>query len=107
MTLMQKIKLSDSYGRGIYIVSLIMTLAASALVVYEPEMVPDCIILKILSIPALIYLFEVFRKGLTIYFYLNLGISRIEYYAIPVVVEFAVFVICMIISSSIGYAIGQ
>ncbi|MCQ2116610.1 MAG: hypothetical protein MJY76_00505 [Bacteroidales bacterium] len=45
-------------------------------------------------------------KGLGVYFYLNLGISRKEYWLIPFVVEFAAFVVLMIISSIIGYAIG-
>lgn len=43
---------------------------------------------------------------MTLYFYLNLGISRVEYYAIPLTVESIFFVICMIVSGSIGYAIG-
>ena len=59
-----------------------------------------------LSIPVLLYLFISLTRGLKIYFYLNLGISRVEYYAIPAIVEFIFFVICMIISGSIGYAIG-
>lgn len=39
------------------------------------------------------------------YFYLNLGISRKEYYFIPFVVEFICFVILMFITGKIGYAI--
>jgi hypothetical protein len=39
------------------------------------------------------------------YFWLNLGISRIEYYAIPYAVDLAAFVILMIISCAIGNAI--
>lgn len=106
MTLLQKIKLSGRYGKGLYIVSVIMTLAASSLVVFEPFTIPICIILKLLSIPVLLYLFISLNRGMKIYFYLNLGISRIEYYAIPLSVEFIFFVICMIVSGSIGYAIG-
>ncbi|MDO5442239.1 MAG: hypothetical protein Q4G10_01070 [Bacteroidia bacterium] len=82
-----------------------MTLAASGIVLFYPFILPACIILKILSIPVLLYLFMSLSKGLKIYFYLNLGISRIEYYTIPIAVEFIFFVICMIISGSIGYAI--
>ena len=106
MTLLQKIKLSGQYGKGLYIVSVIMTLAASGLVVFYPFILPACIILKMLSIPVLLYLFISLTRGLKIYFYLNLGISRVEYYAIPAIVEFIFFVICMIISGSVGYAIG-
>ena len=106
MTLLQKINLSGQYGKGLYIVSVIMTLAASGLVVFYPFILPACIILKIFSIPVLLYLFISLNRGLKIYFYLNLGISRVEYYAIPITVEFIFFVICMIISGSIGYAIG-
>lgn len=106
MNVLQKIKLSSRYGKGLYIVSVIMTLAASSLVVCEPFTIPICIILKLLSIPVLLYLFISLTLGLKIYFYLNLGISRVEYYAIPITVGFIFFVICMIISGSIGYAIG-
>lgn len=106
MNLLQKIKLSRRYGKGLYIISAILTLAASILVVFYPFILPACIILKIFSIPALLYLFASFHKGSTIYFYLNLGISRFEYYAIPFSVESVFFVICMIVSGSMGYAIG-
>ena len=106
MNLVQKIKLSVRYGKGLYIISLIFTLSASILVVFNPFILPECILLKLFSIPVLLYLFTSFQKGLTIYFYLNLGISRIEYYAIPVAVEFIFFILCMIISGSIGYAVG-
>lgn len=106
MTLLQKIKLSGRYGKGIYIISGIMTLAATGLVCFYPSLLFECIILKLFSIPVLLYLFTLLQKGHTKYFYLNLGISRIEYYTVPLTVEFIIFVICMIISSSIGHAIG-
>lgn len=106
MNLLQKIRLSCRYGKGLYIISVIMTLAASGLVAFYPLLIPACIILKLLSIPVLLYLFMVFQNGVTKYFYLNLGISRIEYYAIPLAVEFIFFVICMIVSGSVAHAIG-
>lgn len=105
MTLLQKIKLSGRYGKGVYIVSGLLTLAASAIVVSEPSMIPICIILKLMGIPVLLYLFISLTKGVKIYFYLNLGLSRVEYYAIPITVEFFFFIFCMIISGFIGYAI--
>lgn len=39
------------------------------------------------------------------YFYLNLGISRKEYWIIPFAVEFVAFTVLMVISSIIGFAI--
>ena len=106
MGLFRKIKLSAIFAKGLYLVSMTMTLAASILALCEPLAVPVCILLKILSLPVVLYLFVSLSKGQNIYFYINLGISRIEYYAIPVTVEFVLFVICMVVFSSIGYAIG-
>lgn len=105
MSLLQKIKLSLRYGKVLYIISLIVTLSASGLVMIDPDMRDGCIVLKPVSIAILLYLFASLQKGQKIYFYLNLGISRAEYYAIPVVVEFIFFIICMIVSSLTGYAI--
>jgi len=68
-------------------------------------MVPLCVILKLMGIPVILYMFKSLQGKHSIYFYLNLGISRIEYYAIPVVVEFVFFVLLLIISISIGHAI--
>lgn len=106
MTLLQKIKLSGRYGKGIYIISGIMTMAATGLVGIYPGLLFECILLKLFCIPAILYGFTMLQKGFTKYFYLNLGISRTEYYAVPLVVEFIIFVICMIVSSSIGHAVG-
>ena len=39
------------------------------------------------------------------YFYINLGISRNEFFLMPIVVEFVAFVLIMIITWNIGYAI--
>ena len=50
-----------------------------------------CKILKILSIPIVLYLFKRVEGKGTIYFFLNLGISRTEYYAIPIVIEYIIF----------------
>ena len=49
------------------------------------------ILLKLVSIPIILYLYTTFTKKTEIYFYLNLGISRKEYYYIPFVVEFVRF----------------
>lgn len=105
MTLFQKIRLSGKFGKTYYVISGIMSLVASALVLSIPATIPICILLKLLSIPVILYLFISFQKGMSIFFYINLGISRIEYYAIPVVMEFMFFVLMMIVCGNIGYAI--
>ncbi len=53
----------------------------------------------------ILYLFHSFRKEVSIYFYINLGISRNEFCLIPIVVEFVAFVLFMIIAGNVGYAI--
>ena len=106
MTLLDKILLSRKFGKTTYVISAILTVAMSLLVVSEPTAVDICILLKLFSIPVIWYLSSNLTKGLGVYFYLNLGISRKEYWLIPFVVEFAAFVVLMIISSIIGYAIG-
>ena len=80
-------------------------MAMSVLVVFEPISIPVCIIMKLIAIPVILYLYTTFSRKNEIYFYLNLGISRNEYYAIPVVVEFCSFVLLMFITGKIGYAI--
>ena len=46
-----------------------------------------------------------FTKKTEIYFYLNLGISRKEYYYIPFVVEFVGFLIFITLIGYLGNAI--
>lgn len=105
MSLLQKIRLSGRYGLAIYVISAIMTIAAGTLVALEPSFIPICILLKLFSIPLILYLFISMRRGDTIYYYINLGISRREYFALPVIVEFLGFVCVMVIASCIRYAI--
>lgn len=92
MTIFKKIGLSKRYGKVIYSVSAILTLAVSSLVAFNPYAIPMCILLKLLSIPVILYLYTTLTKKTEIYFYLNLGISRREYYLIPFVVEFIGFI---------------
>ena len=106
MTLLKKIRLSGKFGKTTYVISTILTVAMSLLVVSEPTAMDICILFKLFSIPVIWYLSSNLTKGLGMYFYLNLGISRKEYWLIPFVVEFAAFVVLMVISSMIGYAIG-
>lgn len=105
MNILRKIRLSGEYGTALYAVSGVVTLAAAALVVGSPSSISLCVLLKRLSVPVILYLFHSFRKEGTIYFYINLGISRNEFFLMPIVVEFVAFVLIMIITWNIGYAI--
>lgn len=105
MTLINKIRLSGKFGKTTYVISAILTVAMSLLVVWKPWTVSSCILLKVFSIPVIWYLSATLTRSLRVYFYLNLGISRREYWLIPFAVEFVVFVLMMVISSFIGYAI--
>ena len=91
MTILKKIGLSKRYGKAIYAISAVLTLAISSLVFFNPYAIPMTILLKLVSIPIILYLYTTFTKKTEIYFYLNLGISRKEYYYIPFVVEFVRF----------------
>lgn len=105
MTLLSKIRLSAKFGGSIYLVSAIITLTAAGMVIANIELLPVGILIKLISIPLLLILNNSLSKQQDMYFYLNLGISRKEYYVIPYAVELAAFVILMIISSAIGNAI--
>ncbi len=105
MDLFSKIKLSGRYGKVVYIISGIISVAMAALVVYRPASIPFCFIIKMFSIPVIHYLNLTMTKNLGIYFYLNLGVSRKEYFLIPFVAEFISFVLLMTISGVTGYAI--
>lgn len=102
MTIFEKIRLSKRYGKVIYAISAALTLAVSSLVFFNPFSIPLCVILKLISIPIIYYLYTTFTRKTEIYFYLNLGISRKEYYMIPFVVEFISFILFVIL---IGYFI--
>lgn len=105
MNIVQKIKLSVHYGRGIYLVSAIYSLAAAGLCCFYPMLTPTCILLKLIAILVIWYLFNSLQGKHTIYFYLNLGISRIEYYAIPFAVEFICFMVLLTFTISLDNAI--
>lgn len=106
MTLLEKIRLSRKFGKTTYVISAILTVAMAVFVVFDPMMIPTVIIIKILSVPVIYYLGTAMEKGLRMYFYINLGISRREFLVIPTVVEFLAFVVLMVITGIIGYAIG-
>lgn len=106
MELLSKINLSRLYGKMIYIVSAILSVAMASVVVFSPYAIPACVVIKLLSMPVIYYLNLKFSNEAVIYFYLNLGISRREYYLIPFVIEFLAFILLMIITGATGYVIG-
>ncbi len=106
MVLSSKIKLSWRFGKVTYLISALLTISMAVVVVTSPFLAPACILIKLLSIPIIYYLNLEMTKGMGIYFYLNLGISRREFHFLPFAVESVPFVILMIISCVIGYAIG-
>lgn len=105
MTLFSKIALSRRYGKAIYSISAVLTLALSSLAFFNPLAIPLCIMMKLISIPIILYLFMALTKKSEIFFYLNLGFSRKEYYAIPVIVEFIGCILFMIIITVLCHAI--
>ena len=104
MTLLSKIGLSGKFGRIIYIISAILTVAMAVTVAFRPLAIPFCLLIKLFSIPIIAYLHASFSKSQEVYFYINLGISRKEYYLIPFAVDFIAFVLLIIVSGTIGYA---
>lgn len=102
MTILKKIGLSKRYGKAIYAISAVLTLAISSLVFFNPYAIPMAILLKLVSIPIILYLYTTFTKKTEIYFYLNLGISRKEYYYM---VEFVGFLIFITLIGYLGNAI--
>ena len=105
MTIFRKIGLSKRYGKAIYSISAALTIAISSLVFFNPYAIPMGILLKLVSIPIILYLYASLTKKTEIYFYLNLGISRKEYYYIPFVVEFVGFLIFITLIGYLGNAI--
>ena len=105
MTIFRKIGLSKRYGKAIYAISAALTVAISSLVFLNPYASPMGILLKLVSIPIILYLYANLTRKTEIYFYLNLGISRKEYYLIPFVVEFIGFILFITLTAYSGNAI--
>ena len=105
MTILKKIGLSKRYGKAIYAISAALTVAISSLVFLNPYAIPMGILLKLVSIPIILYLYANLTRKTEIYFYLNLGISRKEYYFIPFVVEFIGFILFITLTAYSGNAI--
>ena len=62
MTILKKIGLSKRYGKAIYAISAVLTLAISSLVFFNPYAIPMTILLKLVSIPIILYLYTTFTK---------------------------------------------
>ena len=106
MTLLSKIRLSAKFGGSVYLVSAIFTLVAvGVVIILSPADLTFGIIIKLISIPLIFLLNNSLSRQQDLYFYLNLGISRNEYYIIPYAVDLAAFIILMIISCAIANAI--
>ena len=98
MTFFRKITLSFRYGSGYLIVAGIASLCFAYIVGInsgDPEGLSEglflCKIFKLLTIPIVLYVFRKFDRSGALYFWLNLGISRTEYYVIPIVIEYIIF----------------
>jgi len=105
MTLLSKIRLSGKFGKPVYVVSALVTLVMAGFTVFDPLLLPECLLLKLASIPFIFYLISVSGQRQKMYFYLNLGISRNEFRIIPYAVDLVVFIVLIIISVMIGNAI--
>lgn len=98
MTFFRKITLSFRYGSGYLIVAGIASLCFAYIVGInsgDPEGLSEglflCKIFKLLTIPIILYVFRKFDRSGALYFWINLGISRTEYYVIPIVIEYIIF----------------
>ncbi len=98
MTFFRKITLSFRYGSGYLIVAGIASLCFAFIVGAhsgDTEGLSEglflCKIFKLLTIPIILYMFRKFDRSGALYFWLNLGISRTEYYVIPIVIEYIIF----------------
>lgn len=104
--MLEKVKLSFRFGRPILAASLPLTLSAATVATLSTDLIPTLFILKVLSVPVILYLFTSLGKKENIYFWINMGISRKEYYLTPVVVEFLAFIVLISICGFLGYVIG-
>lgn len=98
MNFFRKVTLSFRYGSGYFVVAGLVSLCAFVIVGVHSGDIESlsegiflCKILKLLSIPIILYVFRKFDRSGAIYFWLNLGISRSEYYVIPIVLEYLFF----------------
>lgn len=105
MNFFRKITLSFRYGSGYLIVAGIASMCFAFIVGInsgDPEGLSEglflCKIFKLLTIPIVLYVFRKFDRSGALYFWLNLGISRTEYYVIPIVIEYIIFLILIFLA---------
>ena len=98
MNLFRKITLSFRYGSGYLIVAGIASMCFAFIVGAhsgDTEGLSEglflCKIFKLLTIPIILYVLRKFDRSGALYFWLNLGISRTEYYVIPILIEYLFF----------------
>lgn len=60
MNLLSKIALSGKFGKSIYVISGVLTVAMCSLVLLEPVAAAACFFIKLISIPIIFYLFVPF-----------------------------------------------
>lgn len=104
--MLDKVRLSFRFGRAIYAISLPLTLSAAAVALFSTGVIPTFLLLKAFSVPVILYLFTTLGKKDEIYFWLNMGISRKEYYLTPVVVDLLVFIVLISVCGFLGNVIG-
>ena len=102
MSVVDKVRHSFKFGRAIYLISLALTLSAAVGALISPDIIPTMALLKVLSVPVILYLFFSLGRKDEVYFWLNMGISRREYYLVPVVVEFLFFLVLISLCGFLG-----
>ncbi len=91
MTLFGKILMSFRFGKEFLIAAAVVSFVAARGATIHPELLFGWKTVKVLSDLMIIYLFIKLDRKSTIYFYLNLGISRLEYYLIPFIIDLVIF----------------
>ena len=104
MDVFRKTALSPKWAGGFYKVSALISLGACIPAFVSPVLIPTCIILKMISVPVVLYLFSRFKNE-EVCFWINLGISKAEYFIIPVAVEFLFFIVLVTLSGILGNVI--
>lgn len=101
----EHITLSMQYARGYYAITFLITLIACVMSVFKPSLIPVFLLIKIFSSPVVLYLQQSLRNTLSLYFYINLGFSKLEYYILPIILDLLSFVVLMTTGSLINHFI--
>ena len=68
MNLLSKIALSGKFGKSIYLISGVLTVAMCSLVLLEPVAAAACFFIKLISIPIIFYLYTSLSDKAVMYF---------------------------------------